>query len=76
VETHTLRSPYLISFAYLAILVAMGIELSDDVLNAAQLARDLRESENRMIQAAEAVNLASGFGTSIGRKFGLTIGGP
>jgi len=57
VEARVLRSPYLISFAYLAILVAMGIELSYDVLNAAQLARDLRESENRMILAAEAANL-------------------
>jgi two-component system sensor kinase FixL len=57
VETHALRSPYLISFAYLAILVAMGIELSNDVLNASQLARDLRESEHRMILAAEAANL-------------------
>ncbi|HMH12623.1 MAG TPA: ATP-binding protein [Edaphobacter sp.] len=57
VESRTLRSPYLISFAYLAILLAMGIELSDDVLNAAQLARDLRESEHRMILAAEAANL-------------------
>jgi two-component system, LuxR family, sensor kinase FixL len=53
VESQTLRSPYVVSFAYQAILVAMGIELSDDVLNAAQLARDLRESENRMILAAE-----------------------
>jgi two-component system, LuxR family, sensor kinase FixL len=57
VEIRALRSPYLVSFAYLAILVAMGIELSDDVLNAAQLARDLRESESRMILAAEAANL-------------------
>jgi two-component system, LuxR family, sensor kinase FixL len=57
VETRVIVSPYLISFAYLAILMAMGIELSDDVLNAAQLARDLRESESRMILAAEAANL-------------------
>jgi two-component system, LuxR family, sensor kinase FixL len=57
VETRIIESPYLISFAYLAILMAMGMELSDDVLNAAQLARDLRESEDRMIMAAEAANL-------------------
>jgi two-component system sensor kinase FixL len=57
VETRIIESPYLISFAYLAILMAMGMELSDDVLNAAQLARDLRESEDRMILAAEAANL-------------------
>lgn len=57
VEGGVLRTPYLVTFFYLAILVAMGIELSDDVLSAAQLARDLRESELRMAQAAEAPNL-------------------
>ena len=58
VDAGIMRTPYLLSFAYLAILIAMGIELSNDVLNAAQLARDLRESETRMTLAAEA----AGFG--------------
>lgn len=57
VETRIIESPYLISFAYLAIVVAMGMELSDDVLHAAQLASNLRESEDRMTLAAEATNL-------------------
>jgi two-component system sensor kinase FixL len=70
VESRTLRSPYLISFAYLAILVAMGIELSDDVLNAAQLARDLRESENRMTLATEAANLSIWVRDLTRKKFG------
>jgi len=48
VDTGILRTPYLLSFAYLAILTAMGMELSNDVLRAAQLAQDLRESEARM----------------------------
>jgi PAS domain-containing protein len=57
VDEEILRTPYLLSFAYLAILVAMGIELSDDVLNTAQLASDLRENEKRMALATDAANL-------------------
>jgi two-component system sensor kinase FixL len=77
VETRTLQSPYLISFAYLAILVAMGIELSDDVLKAALLARDLRESENRMTLATEAANPGIWVRTSRVRKSGPpTVGAP
>ncbi len=57
VDAGILRTPYLVSFAYLAIVMAMGTELSNDVLHAAQLARDLRESEARMTLAADAANL-------------------
>lgn len=57
VDNGILRTPYLLSFAYLAILVAMGLELSNDVLNAAQLASNLRESEQRMALATDAANL-------------------
>ena len=57
VDEEILRMPYLLSFAYLAILVAMGWELSNDVLYAARLARDLRESEQRMALATDAANL-------------------
>jgi len=44
VDAGVVRTPYLFSFAYLAILAAMGWELSDDILDAAQLSNDLRES--------------------------------
>jgi signal transduction histidine kinase len=57
VDAGILRTPYLFSFTYLAILVAMGMELSADVLRAAQLARDLRESEQRMVLAVRAAEL-------------------
>jgi PAS domain S-box-containing protein len=57
VDNGIMRTPYLLSFAYLAILVAMGLELSNDVLNAGQLALDLREGERRLALAAEAANL-------------------
>ena len=57
VDNGILRTPYLLGFAYLVILVAMGLELSEDTLRAARLARDLLESERRMELAAEAASL-------------------
>ncbi len=54
VDAGIMATPYLASFFYLAILVAMGMELSDDVLHAAQLAADLRESKERMSLAMQA----------------------
>ena len=47
----------MISWAYLAILVAMASELNADVLAAASLAGQLRESERRMDLASAAANL-------------------
>ncbi len=42
---------------FLSLVLLMGYELSRDVLRAAQLASDLRESEERMTLAAEAAGL-------------------
>jgi len=56
VDSGLLRTPYLLSFCYLAIIAAMGSELSDDALRAAQLSDDLRESEARMTLAVEGAN--------------------
>ena len=42
-----LRMPLLTSFPFLGVLLVMGYELSRDVLRAAQLSYDLRESEAR-----------------------------
>jgi PAS domain S-box-containing protein len=50
--------PIVVSFPFLAVLLAMSYELSRDVLRAAQLGRELRESEERMSLASEA----AGFG--------------
>src|SRR6516164_4816072 len=65
IEAGVMQSPYLISFSFLAIVVAMGYELSLDVVRAAQLARKLqtceaalRESEQHMGLAASAAELA------------------
>lgn len=57
VESGILHTPYYTSFAFLAVLVAMGHELSDEVFRAAKLSRDLHESEHRMQLAAEAAKL-------------------
>jgi two-component system, LuxR family, sensor kinase FixL len=65
IEAGVMQSPYLISFSFLAIVAAMGYELSSDVVRAAQLARKLqesdvalRESEQNMALAASAAELA------------------
>jgi two-component system, LuxR family, sensor kinase FixL len=57
VETGIVQTPYLISWAYLAILLAMASELNADVLAAAQLSRSLEESESRMALASSAAGL-------------------
>jgi two-component system, LuxR family, sensor kinase FixL len=45
IEAGVMQSPYLISFSFLAIVVAMGNELSSDVLRAVKLARRLQASQ-------------------------------
>lgn len=57
VERGLIHSPYLISFAYLGIMLAMAYELSRDVLRATQLVRELQASEQRIALAANAANL-------------------
>jgi PAS domain S-box-containing protein len=59
-----ITSPFFISFPYLGIIAAMGYELSDDLLRAAQLAKQfqaseaaLHESETRIDLATNAANL-------------------
>ncbi len=57
VETGLLNTPYMISWAYLAVLIAMSIELNADVLAGAQLAGQLRERERHMDLASAAADL-------------------
>jgi two-component system, LuxR family, sensor kinase FixL len=51
------RTPYLFSWAFLAILLAMVSELNADVLAATRVAAELKESERRMELASAAGNL-------------------
>jgi two-component system sensor kinase FixL len=57
VNDQVIELPYLISLPFLVVVAAMGYELSQDVLRAAQLARELSESERRMELAASAAQL-------------------
>ncbi|HKI69976.1 MAG TPA: PAS domain-containing protein, partial [Verrucomicrobiae bacterium] len=57
VEEGSAQMPYLVSFAFLGVIIAMALELSGDVLRAAMLARKLRESERRSDLAARAAAL-------------------
>ncbi len=57
VETGVVRTPYLISWSYLAILLAMAYELMVDVFAAAKLAHQLQEGERRMDLASAAADL-------------------
>jgi len=57
VSTGKVNLPYMISWCYLAILVAMASELNADVLAAARLAGQLRESERSMDLAGAAAAL-------------------
>jgi len=52
------RLPTMVAPAYLAVALAMGYELSVDTLRAAQLSRDLRDSERRSELAAQSARLA------------------
>jgi PAS domain S-box-containing protein len=65
IHARVLHTPYIISFPFLGVILAMGFELSYDILRAAQTARQLstseralRDSEVRMDLAARAANLA------------------
>jgi PAS domain S-box-containing protein len=64
IHTGVLHMPYFVSFPFLGVIVAMGFELSNDIIRAAQTARQLlvsegalRESEVRMSLAANAGSL-------------------
>ncbi len=57
VAAGVLRMPFIVSLPFLCVVLAMGYKLSRDMLRATQLARDLRESEERMTLAAEAAHL-------------------
>jgi PAS domain S-box-containing protein len=49
--------PFFLSFAYSGIVLAMGYELSNDMLQTAQLAQKLELSEKRLNLAADSANL-------------------
>ncbi|MBV9672560.1 MAG: PAS domain S-box protein [Verrucomicrobia bacterium] len=62
VDAGIINSPYIVSFCFLAIVAAMGYELSSDVLRSAQLARKLRTSETALRESEQQMNLAASAG--------------
>ena len=57
VAAGVLRMPFILSLPFLGVVLAMVCELSKDVLRAAQVSRELRESEQRLTLATEAAQL-------------------
>ena len=52
-----IHAPIMACIFYLGIVAAMGFELSHDMLRAKEQSEELRETEQRMILAADAANL-------------------
>lgn len=57
VENGMLEAPYFVSFCFIAVIIAMGMELGNDVLRATSLARELQSSQRRVDLAGQAVSL-------------------
>jgi len=57
VSTGVLHTPFIVSFPFLGVVVAMAYELSRDLGRTAQLGRELRENERQLGLATEAANL-------------------
>ncbi|MGC2353485.1 MAG: PAS domain S-box protein, partial [Candidatus Udaeobacter sp.] len=57
--TWVIKSPFLISFAYLGIIATMGYELSDNLLRAAHLAKQLQASEAALQESEARIKLAA-----------------
>ncbi len=59
VAAGVMRMPFIVSAPFLGVVLAMGYELSKDLLRATQVSRELRESEQRMALATEAAQLGT-----------------
>jgi two-component system, LuxR family, sensor kinase FixL len=57
VEKGMLEAPYFVSMCFIAVIIAMGMELGNDVLRATNLARELQSSQRRIDLAGQAVSL-------------------
>jgi two-component system, LuxR family, sensor kinase FixL len=59
IHARVLHAPYLISLPFLGVVLAMGFELSNDILRAAQTAGQLRVSEMALRESEVRMNLAT-----------------
>ncbi|MEZ0389622.1 MAG: ATP-binding protein [Verrucomicrobium sp.] len=58
VAMQAVKMPFFISLPFMAMVLAMGYELSVDVLRTSQIGEELRESRERLALAAAAAHLA------------------
>lgn len=58
VDNGILQTPYMVSFAYLAIVMAMSYDLATDAVRVSQLTREIRANELRWQELLENVQLA------------------
>ncbi|WP_455211750.1 PAS domain S-box protein, partial [Kaarinaea lacus] len=58
VDTGTIESPYMVSFAYLAIVMAMSFDLVSDAVRVPQLTQEIKINEKRWRDLLENVHLA------------------
>jgi PAS domain S-box-containing protein len=63
IHTRVVHLPYLISLPFLGVIVAMGFELSYDIIRAAQTARQLRISEGALRESEVRMSLAATAGS-------------
>jgi C4-dicarboxylate-specific signal transduction histidine kinase len=68
IEIGVLHMPYLISVAFLLVVLAMSFELTTDIAAAARIGRELIDSERRMDLATDAVGLGTWTWDLVGRK--------
>jgi PAS domain S-box-containing protein len=54
-----IQSPFFVSFPYLGMIAAMGYELSDNLVRAAQLAQRFQASEDALRESEARINLAT-----------------
>ena len=54
VDAGVIATPYMISFAYLAIIVSMSYQLAEDAMRSAQYARELQQSQQAVERLARA----------------------
>jgi len=59
IHRHVFEAPYVISLPYFLLLGVMSNELTRDVANASELARDLREQTNVLHEADQRLDLAA-----------------
>ena len=54
-----IQSPYLLTFGYLMILIASGLELSGDILRSGKLGQALQQRETELVESQQRMALAA-----------------